>query len=114
GRILRGHLGRAGHLGHVSLNPDGEPDVTNCPGSLEEMIGNYTIGKRSGGRYRTTHEIIEAYRAGDGVAKEVWLKSIKALAAAVASIVNMVDPEVVSIGGGIAVAGGALVGPVAS
>src|SRR5436309_592664 len=35
GRVLRGHLGRAGHLGHVSLNPDGPRDLVNTPGSLE-------------------------------------------------------------------------------
>ncbi|MBI3876692.1 MAG: ROK family protein, partial [Verrucomicrobia bacterium] len=27
GRLLRGHIGRAGHLGHVSLDPGGAPDI---------------------------------------------------------------------------------------
>ena len=40
GRLLRGHIGRAGHLGHISLDPDGTPDVTGTPGSLEVAIGN--------------------------------------------------------------------------
>jgi len=35
GRLLRGHTGKAGHLGHVSLDPDGAPDICHCPGSLE-------------------------------------------------------------------------------
>lgn len=111
GRILKGHLGRAGHLGHLSLNPDGDPDVTNCPGSLEEHVGNYTLGKRTQGRFRNTHELIRAARQGDAFANDVWMSSVKALAAAVASIVNIVDPETVIIGGGIATAGETLFGP---
>src|SRR5437899_4415539 len=33
GRLLHGHCGRAGHLGHVSLNPEGPGDGTGTPGS---------------------------------------------------------------------------------
>jgi glucokinase len=111
GRILKGHIGRAGHLGHSSLDPDGIADVTNCPGSLEAKIGNYTIGHRSGGQFATTHELVKAYDAGDAAAGKIWLESIKALAAATASFINIVDPEVVIIGGGIAIAGDALMKP---
>ena len=32
GRVLHGHLGRAGHLGHVSLDPAGPLDIVNTPG----------------------------------------------------------------------------------
>src|SRR5207249_12254403 len=44
GRLLRGHLGRAGHLGHVCLDPAGPPDCAGTPGSLEVAIGNGTLG----------------------------------------------------------------------
>ena len=111
GRILKGHLGRAGHLGHVAMDVDRVADVTNCPGSLEVQMGNYTVGDRSGGRFKTTHELVAAYNAGDKRAAEVWLRSVKYLAAAIASLINVVDPEVVIVGGGIAVAGKALFGP---
>lgn len=111
GKILKGHIGRAGHLGHSSLNPDGIPDVTNCPGSLEVEIGNYTLRDRSGGRFASTHDLVAACRAGDAEAGAIWNRSIKALAAAVSSFINIVDPEVVIIGGGIAVAGELLFGP---
>ena len=113
GRLLRGHLGRAGHLGHISLDPDGGKDVTNTPGSLEEMIGDYTLPRRSGGRFKTTEDLVTAFKQGDADASTVWLKSVKALAAAVASLVNVADPEVVIIGGGIASAGPALFVPLA-
>jgi glucokinase len=111
GKLLRGHIGRAGHLGHISLDPNGEPDVTGTPGSIEVAIGNYTIGQRSGGRFKTTHDLVAAHRAGDAGATQVWLASIQALAAAITSYINILDPEAVVIGGGIARAGDALFRP---
>ncbi len=111
GRLLRGHSGKAGHLGHVSLDLHGPPDVCAMPGSLEFQIGNYSIGQRSGGRFATTHELIAAYRAGDALAKEVWLRSLEALAVAIGGLTNVLDPEAVIIGGGIARAGGDLFDP---
>ena len=113
GRLLTGHLGRGGHLGHLCLDPDGHPDVTGMPGSLEGAIGNCTVAERSGGRFRETRELVEAHRRGDAQATAVWLQSVRRLACGVASIVNAVDPEVVVLGGGIALAGEALFEPLA-
>jgi glucokinase len=111
GRLLRGHIGRGGHLGHSCLAPEGAPDITGMPGSLEDAIGNCTIAQRGGGRYPTTHALVDAYKNGDPLAREVWLKSIKALACAIGSFINILDPEAVIIGGGIARAGSALFEP---
>lgn len=111
GQLLRGHIGRAGHLGHISLDPSGEPDICGTPGSLEDAIGNCTIEKRTDGRFQTTHDLIAAHLTGDGFATEVWLKSVKALAAGVAGLINVLDPETVIIGGGIARAGDAIFKP---
>jgi glucokinase len=109
--LLRGAIGRAGHLGHISLDVDGPLDVTHCPGSLEHAIGNVSVSERTGGRFTTTHDLIAAHLAGDADASRVWLRSVRVLAAAVASIVNVADPEVVIVGGGIARAGDALFRP---
>ena len=111
GRLLRGHIGRAGHLGHISLDPDGPPDCTGTPGALEVAIGNCTIEQRTGGRFKTTHDLITAHNAGDAAATNVWLTSVKALAAAICSFVNILDCEAAIIGGGIARAGDALFKP---
>jgi len=111
GRLLRGAIGRAGHLGHICLDIDGTPDITGTPGSLELMIGNCSIQERSGGRFRSTHELVDAYRAGDEGAAAIWLRSLRALACSIASLINVLDPELVIIGGGIAAAGDALFGP---
>jgi len=105
GQLLRGHLGRAGHLGHISLDPEGAPDICGTPGSLEDAIGNCTVKARSNGRFETTHDLIAAHQTGDEFATEVWLRSVKALAAGVAGLINVLDPETVIIGGGIARAG---------
>src|SRR5579871_3882524 len=94
GNLLRGALGRAGHLGHISLNPDGPGDIVNTPGSLEDAIGDCTVLARSEGRFETSLDLLQAVRAGDEHATGIWLRSIKALAAGIASIINCVDPEV--------------------
>lgn len=111
GKLLKGTIGRAGHFGHVSVNEDCEPSIFGMPGSLEAAIGNYTIFQRSDGRFASTLELAEAHRAGEKAATEVWLKSVKILARAIASFINILDPEIVIIGGGIARSGEVLFGP---
>lgn len=111
GRLLRGNLGRAGHLGHISLNPDGAPDIVKTPGSLEDAIGECSIRARSKGRFATTKELVTASNRGDADARNIWLTSVRALAAAIASLINVLDPAVVVIGGGIAKARASLFRP---
>jgi len=111
GRILKGAIGRAGHIGHMTVDLDGIDDMVKAPGSLETMIGNYTVKERSRGRFASTHELVEAAGRGDVEAKKVWERSLFALGCAIVSMINVVDPEVVIIGGGIAAAGPALFEP---
>lgn len=111
GRLLRGHIGRAGHLGHICLDPDGPPDIARTPGSLEEAIGNCTVSQRTHGRFASTHELIAAHQAGDAEATRAWLRSVHLLACGIASLINVADPEVIIIGGGIARAGDGLFVP---
>jgi glucokinase len=111
GRLLRGHLGRAGHFGHISINFDGEPDIVRTPGSLEDAIGNCTVKARSDGRFNSTRALVVAANAGDADARRIWLQSVRALATGIVSLINALDPEVVVIGGGIAQANAALFRP---
>jgi glucokinase len=111
GRLLRGHLGRAGHLGHLCLDLDGAPDIVGTPGSLEDFIGNHNVQARSGGRFATTRELLAAAAADDPEAARIWVRSVHALACAIASLINVVDPALVIIGGGIASAGDQLFTP---
>jgi glucokinase len=101
GTLLRGHGGKGGHLGHMSLDPDGPSDICGTPGSLELEMGNLNIRERSNGRFATTLALIEAHEQGDAEATGIWMRSIKRLAAAIASLGNILDPEIVILGGGI-------------
>ena len=114
GELLRGHLGRAGHVGHMCLDVYGPRSIAGMPGALECWIGNYNIAERTGGRFATTHETIAAAQMGDALAKDAWARSLRALACAIASLINIIDPEAVIIGGGIASAGDALFAPLQS
>lgn len=111
GRLLRGTIGRAGHLGHITLDWNGPGDICGTPGSLEWLAGNYRIRERTDGRFATTHDLVAACRAGDSQAIQVWTESVRALACGIASLINVLDPEVVIIGGGIAQAGDTLFDP---
>ncbi|HTL15878.1 MAG TPA: ROK family protein [Patescibacteria group bacterium] len=111
GNLLRGHIGRAGHFGHISLNPDGELDITGTPGSLEDAIGDSTVAARTEGRFHSTRELVVAVRRRDALARKVWLSSVRSLAAGVTSLINALDPEVVILAGGITLAGAALFEP---
>jgi glucokinase len=111
GHLLRGAMGRAGHLGHTVVDWLGPRDTCNAPGSLELFIGNKTIHERTGGRFATTHALVAAVESDDKAAEAMWLKSVRALACAVASFVNILDPEAVILGGGIARAGRTLFEP---
>jgi glucokinase len=102
GQIYQGLFQKAGHIGHITLDNQGERDIVNLPGSLEDAIGNSTIEKRSLGRYKTTYELIEAYHAHDPFASWLWLDSVRKLAIGIASLVNILSPEIVVLGGGIA------------
>ena len=111
GRLLNGVIGRAGHLGHMSLDPDGLPSNTGMPGAIEVMIGDCTLQDRSSGRFSSTRDLVRAHREGNGVATEIWLRSVRALGCAIGSYINIIDPELVVLAGGITKAGEALMIP---
>ena len=111
GRLLRGASGRAGHIGHMSLDPEGTVSITGMPGAIETMIGDCTVVDRTNGKFSSTAALVAAHRAGDADATRVWLRSVRALACAIGSCINLFDPEIVVVGGGIAQAGDALFEP---
>jgi glucokinase len=111
GHLLRGHIGRAGHFGHLSLDPQGAPDITGTPGSLEDAIGDSTVAARTDGRFKSTDQLVAAALKGDRLAKNAWLTSVRALAAGIASLINALDPEVIILAGGITQAGASLFRP---
>ena len=111
GKPYQGSFNKAGHIGHMVVDSDGEPDIIGIPGSLEDAIGNCTIEKRTLGKFSSTRQLIEAYRSGDSFASEIWLTSVKKLAIALASLTNILSPEMIILGGGITEAGNDLFEP---
>lgn len=111
GRILGGAIGRAGHVGHICLDPEGAPDICRTPGSLELLVGNCSVQERTGGAFATTHDLVAAVERGDASAQSAWQRTMKHLACGIASLINVLDPEVVLLGGGITRAGKTLLDP---
>ncbi|PVD50612.1 ROK family protein [Terrimonas sp.] len=115
GELHQGLLSRAGHLGHVMLNADSDArDVTNMPASLEDAIGDCTIQQRSFGKYSSTYDLLQDYKNGDTLATYIWLQSVKKLAVSLCAFINIISPEIIILGGGIAHAGKDLFEPLAT
>jgi glucokinase len=129
GRILRGAHGVAGHLGHLTVDPEGAVCICGNRGCLETVFSARAIEAEAmaavmrGCRSRLTGqfgcdpqsvtcEAVFALAAqGDEVARAICDRAIKYLAGAIAGLFGAFDPEVVILGGQIAAAGAALFEP---
>ena len=89
GRLLHGAGGNAGHVGHVVVVPDGAPCPCGSRGCLEAEISGTAIAKRIGAPAQKA-SLAEVLRAG------------KLLGQGLASVVNLLDLQVVAIGGSVA------------
>lgn len=102
GKLYQGHLQMAGHAGHIVIDADNEDvDITGVPGTLENAIGDSTIQKRSFGKFNSTRELIEDYKSGNAFATFIWLNSVRKLALSIASLCNLLSPDLIILGGGI-------------
>lgn len=113
GKLYQGNFQKAGHLGHMTIDANGDRDIVGMPGSLEDAIGNATIEKRSLGRFTSTYQLLEAYRQSDYMAQWVWLSSVRKLAVALGGLINCFSPDLVVLGGGITQAEDDLLRPLA-
>jgi glucokinase len=117
GRLYRGASGNGGELGHVTVDCAGRP-CHGCgrKGCLEAYVSGTSIAERAqeaGMGDVTAAEVSAAARVGDRVATEVWDATVDALACGLTSIVNLFEPELVVLGGGVVSGTGEqLLGPV--
>jgi glucokinase len=116
GSLYRGSMGNGGELGHVTVDWHGRL-CRGCGrrGCLEAYVSGTSIAERAqeaGLPYATAEEVAAAAVAGDAGAKAVWDETVEALACGVTSIVNLFEPELVVIGGGVSRSGEQLIGPV--
>jgi glucokinase len=114
GKLYQGNLQKAGSLGHITVDGLADQDVAGQPGSLENAIGNVTVGKRSMGRFSSTYELLEAVKNGDYFAQWVWLSSVQKLAVGLSALMNCFSPDLLVLGGGIAQAEDELLLPLAN
>lgn len=112
GQLYQGMNQMAGHFGHSTINADDtERSILGMPGSLEYALGNFSVSRRSMGRFATTQNLVDAYLKNDTLATWIWLDTVRKLALAIASIANGISPEVIVLAGGITKAGDALFNP---
>jgi glucokinase len=116
GRLYRGAGGNGGELGHVTVDWHGRP-CRGCGrrGCLEAYVSGTSIAERAqeaGLATQTAEEVAAAARAGDPLAARVWDETVEALACGLTSIVNLFEPELVVLGGGVTRSGEQLLGPV--
>lgn len=127
GRIYQGTTGCAGEIGHVTMIDQGP--LCNCGnrGCLEALSGGYAIARKasqavqSGRRTQlaardvqqiTARHVAEAARLGDLVAQQIVTESGAYLGIATASLVNLFNPDMIVVGGGISQMGDLLLEPI--
>jgi glucokinase len=99
GRLVRGDRGAAGEPGHMTIDADGPPCPGDCPGRgcLEAFVSGPALARMG---WPTAADAIAAARAGDEDARAALEQMGEKLGVGFASLMNLLDPEVIVIGGG--------------
>lgn len=124
GQVLYGTTASAGEIGHMNMYRQGRPcrcGSTGCLGRYVSAIGMVRTftekldeGKTSliqqwvGEEYSniTAHMISEAYDQGDTLAIEVLHETGVILGFGLSNVINLLNPEIIIVGGGMSAAGG--------
>ena len=126
-QIYGGTTGAAGEIGHLTIDENGP--LCNCGnhGCLEAFAGGDAIAKqgqqlvKSGKRTLlselsmekiTAHEVAEAARRGDLHAQEILRRAGTFIGIAIAGLINLFNPSIVIIGGGVAQVGDIITTPI--
>lgn len=118
--IFNGRTGAAPEGGHMSIDYKGPPCGCGKPGCVEILAAGPAIGRRArakltagvksamldlvGGNVdQVTSEIVgHAFVSGDAVAREVLTETVDLLALWLSNIVDLIEPDALVIGGGVA------------
>jgi len=126
GELYSGHAGTAAELGHMVIDPDGPPCGQGHKGCLEGSASGTAIALRAralvaDGRPSSLADlptdqidaraVADAAARGDALATEVYGDAARTLGHAVGSLINLLSPEVVVVGGGLINAGDLLFVP---
>jgi predicted NBD/HSP70 family sugar kinase len=108
GRLYRGSFGLAGELGHLLVDPDGIVCRCGNRGCLETLAATGALVellRRSHGEDVTAAGMLELARAGDLGCRRVIADAGRAIGNAVSTLLNVLNPELVVVGGDLAAAG---------
>ncbi|WP_225833374.1 ROK family protein [Streptomyces sp. NK08204] len=119
GRLHPGPTGNAGHIGHISVDLDGDPCPCGSRGCVERIASGPNIARRAleqGWRPgpdgdTSAAAVAAAAREGDPVAVASFERAAQALAAGIAATATLVEIDIAVIGGGVAKAGDVLFAP---
>ncbi|MEU9575733.1 ROK family protein [Streptomyces chilikensis] len=119
GRVRQGSTGNAGHIGHISVDLDGDPCPCGARGCVEGLARGPAIARRAlengwrpdPGADASAVAVAAAARAGHPAAVASFARAGRALAASIAAVAALVEIEVAVIGGGVAGAGEVLFAP---
>ena len=122
GQMLRGSLGAAGKLGHLSIDYQGRLGYYKNHGALENYIGHPRIQEDAAAAYAAAgqekpledcapYPLELAAKAGDPVALAMWDDIARKLATGLLSCHYILNPAAFIIGGGVAKAGDLLFEP---
>ena len=104
GKIIEGKNGIGGEWGHNFLDDSGGKCYCGKEGCVEKVISGPALEKFYTDITESTlqlKEIVELYRGGDQKAGEVMQRLFRFFAKAVANVINIIDPDVIVIGGGV-------------
>ncbi|MFF1461966.1 ROK family protein [Streptomyces sp. NPDC058330] len=119
GKLRPGPTGNAGHIGHISVDLDGDTCPCGARGCVERLASGPNIARRAlehGWRPgpdgdRSAAAVAASARAGDPVAVASYERAAQALAAGIAATATLVEIDIAVIGGGVAGAGDVLFTP---
>jgi glucokinase len=126
GRVYRGANSMAGEIGHTLVAPDGPECTCGRRGCLEAVAAGPGIARAAREalaagepsalqdipqREITAKHVAEA-AASDALAARVMAQAGECLGLGIAGAVNLINPQIVVIGGGVAEAGEVLLAPV--
>lgn len=119
GRLLHGHSGMAGELGHVIVDPGGRRCGCGRVGCLETLVSAEGVATTARARLAapgaasllaavrelTPRAVTEAAEAGDALAAGVWEETARVLGRALADATALLSPQAIVVCGGLARAG---------
>ncbi|WP_049580699.1 ROK family protein [Streptomyces sp. SBT349] len=120
GRLRPGPTGNAGHIGHISVDFNGDRCPCGGRGCVERIASGTNIARyalAAGWRPddpdgdTTAAGVARAAAEGHPVALEAFDRSARALAAGIAATATLVEIETVVIGGGVSQSGEVLFAP---